>query len=72
VNTTRPSDKSAHLAKVRRDAERRDRAWREREEQAKRRKAAKNGPTPTPAGGPAVRRSGDGPMDSPGRPAKSP
>jgi hypothetical protein len=41
VNTTRPSDKSAHLAKVRRDAERRDRQWRLRDEEAKRRQKAK-------------------------------
>ena len=40
VNTTRPSDKSANLAKVRRDAERRDRPWRLRDEEAERRKKA--------------------------------
>jgi|GEM_PF-2674870 hypothetical protein len=41
MNTTRPSDKSAHLAKVRRDAERRDQAWRLRvQAQATRRKKA--------------------------------
>ena len=43
MNTTRPSDKSAQRAKTQRDAERRDRAWRQREEQAKRRQKAKQG-----------------------------
>ena len=41
MNTTRPSDKSANLAKVRRDAERRDRAWRLREEERRRKAKAK-------------------------------
>jgi len=41
MNSTRPSDKSQNLEKLRRDAERRERAWRLRvQAQATRRKKA--------------------------------
>jgi hypothetical protein len=45
VNTSRQNSKAQNLAKVQRDAARRDRAWRLREE-AKRRQKAKPGGTP--------------------------
>ncbi|MGA8348663.1 MAG: hypothetical protein WB773_12825 [Isosphaeraceae bacterium] len=45
MNTSRQNSKAQNLAKVQRDAARRDRAWRLREE-AKRRQKAKPGGTP--------------------------
>jgi hypothetical protein len=65
VNTTRQNSKAQNVAKVQRDCAKHTRDWQKREEE-RRRKAAKHEPTL-----PAVRRSGDGPVDSTSTPAAS-